>query len=62
VWFCSSLPCQIIFSLGVVGRFAGVRRVQLGEEIARCQDWCRVIVDDVGHRAVTERLIIVEGI
>jgi hypothetical protein len=38
-----------------------VRHVHLGEETPR-RSWWRLIADDVGHRAVAEGLVDVEGV
>jgi hypothetical protein len=55
------LPCWIILGLGEVGRFAGVRQVQLSEEALRWRRW-RMVVKDVHHRAVSQWLAIVVGV
>ena len=55
------LPSWIALRLSIGGWLAGVRQVQLDEELLCLAWWCS-IADDVRHCAIAERFIVVEGV
>ena len=55
------LPSWIALRLSIGGWLAGVRQVQLGEE-SRHRPWWSPVADDVGHRAIAKRFVVVERV
>lgn len=55
------MPRWITLSLGVGCWLPNVRQMQLSEEALRLA-WWSLIANDIGHRAIAERLIIVVGV